>query len=271
MPEARNQNLDRWFAAVEPRRSVRTYDGSALEPPVLESISEVCRTFRPFPDARVELVDSPHDGVFRGIVGGYGRISGAPHMLLVIGRTDSPTAQQHAGYTGEGLVLEAAASGLATCWIGGLFSRDKANRLVALGPGERILAVSPLGRAAAALGATDTLLRALAHSKSRKPLGSIVIGDLELWPEWAAAAVRCARLAPSAMNRQPWRFAFRDGALAVLRDSTMETPKVTKALDCGIAMLHAELGAHSRGVHGSWCDADGVGLDVAVFEPENPA
>lgn len=188
---------------------------------------------------------------------------------MVIGRMDSPTANQHAGYTGEGVILEAAAAGLATCWIGGFFRRDRANGLVALGSKERILAVSPLGRAARALGPTDTVFRTLAHSASRKPLESIALGDTGSWPEWAKAAVQCARVAPSAMNRQPWRFSFRDGTLAVARDSAREAPRVTKALDCGIAMLHAELGAYSCGVRGVWHDTSDAGLEVAVFEPED--
>ena len=78
------------------------------------------------------------------------------------------------------------------------------------------------------------------------------------------AAVETARLAPSAVNRQPWRFRFDAGALVIARDNAVEFPRVSKRLDCGIAMLHAELGARATGVHGAWRDLS-IGLDVARF------
>jgi hypothetical protein len=36
-------------------------------------------------------------------------------------------------------------------------------------------------------------------------------------------------------------------------------------MDCGIAMLHVEVGAAVAGVAGAWSDLDG--LDVARFDP----
>ena len=50
----------------------------------------------------------------------------------------------------------------------------------------------------------------------------------------------------------------------IARDSGAETPKVTKRLDCGIAMLHAELGARATGAAGAWRDLE-VALDVARY------
>jgi len=45
-----------------------------------------------------------------------------------------------------------------------------------------------------------------------------------------------------------------------------DTPRVSKRLDCGIAMLHFELGAASLGVSGSWeLLEDG---NVGLWRPE---
>jgi len=84
---------------------------------------------------------------------------------------------------------------------------------------------------------------------------------------WARAAVECARLAPSATNRQPWRFRFEGEGLVVEKSRGPELPMVTKRLDCGIAMLHAELGAWNAGVSGVWLES-ADGREVARFEPE---
>jgi len=82
--------------------------------------------------------------------------------------------------------------------------------------------------------------------------------------------VETARLAPSAINRQPWRFRLDGDSLVIAQDNAFETPKVTKRLDCGIAMLHAHLGAVAEGVVGAWTDLEG-GLDVARFTPYREA
>jgi hypothetical protein len=76
--------------------------------------------------------------------------------------------------------------------------------------------------------------------------------------------VVAARIAPSAMNRQPWRFTLDGGALRVAYDGADALP-TSKRLDCGIAMLHAELGAAGEGVGGSWELL--TEPDVACFVP----
>ena len=257
-----------WADAVSRRHSRRAFDGRALEEAALDEMGRLCEEFRPYPDARVALVREPGAALFTGIVGSYGKVTGAPHALAVIAREDSPAALCHAGYTGEALILEATSFGLDTCWVGGFFDRRKASALIPHDQDERILAVSPLGHALGSDTARERLMRALAGAHRRKPVSELAPGAEGQWPAWALAAVEAARTAPSAMNRQPWRFRLEGGALVVSRDSAIEVPRVTKALDCGIAMLHAEVGALAAGARGSWYDCDADGLDVARYVPE---
>lgn len=255
-----------WLDATAHRRSRRRYTGAAVTADVLNTLDEVCEGFHPFGDARVVLVREPGDGVFHGIVGAYGRVSGAPHVLLVVADERTAHAHAHAGYTGEAAILAATALGLDTCWIGGFFRPAYVRRLVTLEQGERVVAVSPVGHATGALGVSERMLRGAAGSRGRKPLEEIAPGIDETWPEWARAAAETVRIGPSAMNRQPWRLRMEEGSLVVSRDAPREVPRVTRALDCGIAMLHAELGAYREGVRGRWVDASAA-LDVARFEP----
>jgi hypothetical protein len=190
------------------------------------------------------------------VLGSYGKVTGSPHVLCVIADETSPTAQHHAGYVGEAAVLEATALGLNTCWIGGFFDQDKAARMVRLSANEDVVAVSPVGVASENLSGAERAMRKLSSAHKRKSLTSLASDDITQWPAWALAALECARIAPSAVNRQPWCFHMEDGALVISRDSPVELPRVTKALDCGIAMLHAELGAFSAGVLGGWEDLE---------------
>lgn len=251
-----NERMRAWFEATATRRSRRRYLSQPVEDDTLDALAATCEGFHPHADARVALVEQPTSDVFTGVLGSYGKVTGSPHVLCVIADETSPTAQHHAGYVGEAAVLEATALGLNTCWIGGFFDQDKAARMVRLSANEDVVAVSPVGVASENLSGAERAMRKLSSAHKRKSLTSLASDDITQWPAWALAALECARIAPSAVNRQPWCFHMEDGALVISRDSPVELPRVTKALDCGIAMLHAELGAFSAGVLGGWEDLE---------------
>ena len=255
-----------WLAAVAPRLSRRAFDGRPVDGGLLDTIDECCRLFRPYADARAVLVRAPEVEVFTGIVGSYGKVTGSPHLLVFIADERGSFPDQHIGFTGEGAILEATRLGLDTCWIGGFFSAEKVRRVVDLAEGERVYSVSPLGYASQSPSTIEKAMRGMAGAKKRKCVEELAPGIDGTWPQWAVAAVETARLAPSAVNRQPWRFRLEDGGLVVAQDSAFETPKVTKRLDCGIAMLHVEIGALASGMLGAWTDL--TGTDVARYDVE---
>lgn len=261
------ENSASWLAVVARRHSRRSYSGREVAAPLLDGLEAVLRDFRPYPDARVALVRSPGVDVFKGIVGSYGKVSDAPHLLVFAGDAEGDFANQHVGYTGEGAVLEATRLGLDTCWVGGFFDPHRAARLVNLAPHERVYAVSPLGYATAERTRSELTLGLVSHR--RRTVEQLAWAERgEQWPQWAIAAVETARLAPSANNRQPWRFRFEQGCLVIAKDSPVDPArllKVAKRLDIGIAMLHAELAARAHGVLGRWEDLPGQ--DVARFVP----
>ena len=109
----------RWHEALFRRRSRRTYTSSVPEADKLARLDQVCREFLPFPEVRSVLIRSSPETLFKGLVGNYGRVRGASVVIAFVGRMESPRVQEAAGYTGEGIILEATALGLATCWVGG--------------------------------------------------------------------------------------------------------------------------------------------------------
>jgi len=250
-----------WLAAVAARVSRRRYEKTPAQEGVLRLLEEACQGFRPSGAARVELVREAPPGVFRGIVGAYGSVRGAPHCLVMVGPEDGPA---EVGYVGEAAVLEATALGLGTCWVGGLFDRPKAEALVKLPSGERVFAVSPVGQAAIRKAFDERFMSAIARSRSRKSLDAIA-PEAGSWPAWARAGAEAARLAPSALNRQPWRFAMDGRAAVISADSAKDTYHIPKRLDCGIAMLHFELGARGAGAPGTWRIEKGA--RVALYVP----
>ncbi len=97
----------RWYPAIEKRRSRRHFDANLpIESDKLSAINTVCRQFMPFPNARSQLVTESVKDVFKGVVGSYGKVKGAPAFIAFIGNMESASVQEEAGYTGEGIILE---------------------------------------------------------------------------------------------------------------------------------------------------------------------
>jgi hypothetical protein len=237
----------RWEEAIARRVSRRRYLPHAPDSSLLQRLEDHCARFRPLGPARALLVSPCPPDLFRGIVGSYGSIRGAPCCLVFAGPAG---AEAQVGYVGEAAVLEATALSLGTCWVGGLFRPGALRDRVPLGPGERVWAVAAVGMPVERKALEERLMAGIARSHQRKPAEALAPG-VGGWPAWAARAVAAARLAPSALNRQPWRFR-REGEALVLSADGPDTYAIPKRLDCGIALLHAELGARAAGWSGRW-------------------
>jgi len=244
----------RWYRAIPSRRSQRSYDPTRpIEPEKLAQLKQVCAQFWPHPSVRAVLVESSVDKVFKGIVGSYGKIKGASVLIVFIGDMDCPNVQEHLGYVGEGIILEATALGLSTCWVGGFFRPEVAASLVNTRGNEKVLAVTPVGYPARAVTFEERAMCRFGLSRRRKPLSRMVSGLEEReWPAWMKAALEAARLAPSAVNRQPWSFHLEPDSITVSVTWLPIDMIVSRRLDAGIAMLHIEIAALVHGVQGTW-------------------
>jgi hypothetical protein len=250
----------RWFEAVPKRRSRRAYD-SAPGAEDRSALAATAAAFAPFEDTRTVFVPLAPPGLFFGVIGSYGRVSGPCSAYIFVVDKSSPTADAHCGYAGEGHILEAHARGLSTCWIAGTFSRGAARELAGLRDGEVVRAVSPVGRPAERFSSAERVIYGQGRPKARKSLEQIAVGS-DSWPKWALEGVRAAQIAPSAMNKQPWLFRYEGGAVTI---STQGSAGGMARIDCGIAMLHFELGARSEGSDGAWVSL--AAPDVARWEP----
>jgi hypothetical protein len=137
--------------------------------------------------------------------------------------------------------------------------------MVTLASGERVFAVSPVGQAPPAKGIDERLMATVARSRTRRTLETLGSG-VGSWPGWARSGLEAARLAPSAVNRQPWRFSMEDRTVVLTQDTEKDPYRIPKRLDCGIAMLHFELGARGAGMPGAWRPENSS--RVAAFVPQ---
>lgn len=243
-----------WAAVAPQRHSRRRFDATPLPAEAAEALRAHCEGFEPFPGVRATFVERPSDDVFRGFIGGYGKVRGAPSILAFVADAEVPDYEAKLGYTGEAAVLEATRLGFGTCWVAGAFDRKRTDRVVgSLAPGERVLAVSPVGTPSAEKSREERSVAFGSRSSKRKPLTELAPGiGRGQWPMWAFEGVTLARLAPSAVNRQPWRFRLDDLGVVLSADESGPRGTLGRRLDCGIAMLHFELGALVSGAVGGW-------------------
>ena len=195
--------FSRWHLAIKKRRSRRHFDPHrSIESDILAKLDTFCQQFRPFPHARAYLVSEPAKDIFKGIVGDYGKISGAPAFIAFIGDMRAPSVQEEVGYTGEGIILEATALGLNTCWVAGFFRPESVASLVEIKNNERVLAVTPVGYARGFESLAERLMTGFGLTHRRLPLSKLVSGwPVDNLPEWTKVSLEAARLAPSAVNR----------------------------------------------------------------------
>lgn len=80
-----------WFEAISIRTSRRRFDGRPVGREALERIEGACRRISEAAgaEARAVLVDMPPEGVFKGLLGSYGKaVTGAPAFVAFVGLDD---------------------------------------------------------------------------------------------------------------------------------------------------------------------------------------
>jgi hypothetical protein len=206
--------VNSWFDAIPVRHSQRKYSGEKPDEKAVDRLDTVCTNFQPFSGARAIIVKEPGDDVFKGIIGSYFKVTDAPYYIAFIGDMRESIVQEVTGYLGEGIILEATALGLNTCWVGGFFNRDAVAKQIDLQDNEQVLAITPIGYS------KDVTDRVGVSTKihKRKDLSKLIISGNLRENHWSKVAIEAARLAPSAVNRQPWRFDIGEDSIVVSTD-----------------------------------------------------
>ena len=232
-----------WYEAIFTRHSCREFNQNGLSDFEFNEMRKFGAIYKQFgSEVRVRIAASGGSAVFKSVMG-FGGVKGVDAYMAFVGESKiTNESLVKIGYAGEAAILEAVRLGLDTCWNVSLFQPIKVRSQLNIEDTKQVYGVSPLGHA---------LTKSINKSHKRKEMKAIVIGDQQ--ELWQASALEAARLAPSAYNRQPWRFVI-GGESILLRLDTLQTMDrgISKYLDCGAVMLHLELGALRAGKPGKW-------------------
>lgn len=229
------------------RRSVRTFDGNPVDPHVLQELKTFAEEMtNPFGvSLRFAFLDAEENKLSSPV------LSGEKCYVTAMVEKGTPRLEEAYGYAFEKLLMKAQELGLGTVWIGGTMPREKFEKASALAENETMPCVSPLGVTAAKMAMKETLMRKGVKADTRKDFEELFCcGSFETPLTEDAArelglynALEAVRIAPSAVNKQPWRVLI-DGNKAHFyekHDNGYITADYDlQKIDIGIALFHFE-------------------------------
>ncbi len=266
---------------IEARRSVREYKDRELSAEDMAMVEEYITNCQQLKGgSKVSLVNIPAvDNFcqhFAGKLGYNGVMIKAPHYVLLTAEKGSE-AIKSAGYVGEAFVLELTKHDIGSCWLSANHHEQELVEYFAVPADYEVVALIAFGYPEVEAqiskiyqSEADKQNKSYSHFESeynenavssRKSIEDIVYlarfgnnATVEKLEELGYDDVfYYMRLAPSSVNRQPWRFVISRGKfiLAVSRDDGYDDDRVAE-LEAGIAMLYFEVAMHDSGYPGSW-------------------
>ena len=223
------------YETIFVRRSVRKYDKTSLDEAALSEIKNYLNNAKQSFDQSAQFDIVGNEKLKGGL---------APYAILAYADNDD-AAIVNIGYTLQGMDLWLQSVGYGSIWCGMATPKDPA-------PNYRIL----LG-----FGKTGVALRTGEDDFKRKKISEI--SDKE------NTVAHAVRVAPSAVNFQPWKLHFADSKVTVtanVRGIGRILPGRLFLFDLGIALKHIEIALENDGntikeftVHGK-----GKGISVEV-------
>lgn len=231
--------------AIFTRASLRNYLPDPISPDQQHQLCKIISRCNDRAGLHIRLICGQNEP-FRSFSKSYGMLKGVNNCLLFAGSAEDPDLEEKCGYYGEMVILTATAMGLGTCWVGGTYDKQFCEGL--LDDGERLVCAAAVGYTPEGRSSREKLIRRVTKS-SCKSVAELASG-LSHAPSWFMSGMAAVQRAPSAMNRQGYRFVKK-------RDNSVEAhltgENAFSLVDLGIAKLHFEIGAHG----GSWTWGDG--------------
>ena len=250
------------FEVIRNRRSVRTFDGTPLRAQDAQSILDFANAAENPYQLPIDwvLLDAKTTGLSSPVIVGADTFLAGKLQRV-------PCAEEAFGYAFESVVLYAASIGVGTTWIAGTMDRAAFEKAVGLSDSEFMPCITPLGYPADKMSLRETLMRKGVKADTRLSFGEVFFDasfSRPLTPETAGKllpVLEAVRLAPSAVNKQPWRVVvwgdrvhFYEKRSGRRNADAWDVQKV----DLGIALCHFALAAKACGI-------------PITFERENPA
>jgi len=238
---------------IKARRSVRTFNNQTLTVEDRELLSAFTETIdNPWHiPVTFKFLDAKEYGLTCPVVVGTDLYVGGKIM-------NSPNAAVAFGYSFEMLVLKAQSMGIGTVWLGGTMNRSAFEQAMDLAENEIMPCASPLGYPAEKMSLRESMMRKGVKADVRLPFEELFFVDSFDIPmtkeksSFLAEPLEMVRLAPSAVNKQPWRVVVSDNAAHFYLKRTKgfghEGKLDMQMIDLGIALCHFALTAAECGI-----------------------
>lgn len=226
---------------ISNRKSVREFKNKGIEAKYfneIESYINNSKKLLPEINVEVKIFDNKDSYEKLNNIAGYnGYIIEAPHYVIILSDVKNGYIE-NSGYMGERLMLKAKDLGIDSCWI--TFKDSNAiKEKLDISSDKEVTAII-------AIGYEDNK-----NTKNKSVSDRLGVEEIVYMGEWGnnanvvdlderglLDAFSYARMAPSSLNRQPWRFIIDGGniVLAVKKDDF--TSDYEGSIDTGIAMLY---------------------------------
>lgn len=230
------------YDLIKQRRSVRTFNEEVVEQEKLDAIIDCANNATNPYNQKIEwkILDLVKDNLKTPvIVGTNAFIAGKMQKAL-----DCEVAF---GYSFEQVVLYAQSLNIGTTWIAGTMDRKSFENAIDVKDGEVMPCVSPLGYVAKKMGIKEVVMRTALKADKRVKFEDIFFDKSFNTPLSQDAAGKLfnafemVRLAPSAVNKQPWRLLKDGNNIHFYEKQSLGLNKEgldIQKIDIGIALYH---------------------------------
>lgn len=222
-------------------KSVREFKNKKISQKYFKEIEDYIKNSKKLlPKIDFELKIFNKEDVYsklQNIAGYNGHMIEAPHYIIILSQVENGYIE-NSGYIGERLILKSRSLDIDSCWVT-FDDSDKIKEKLKISSDKEVTAIIALGYA------QDAKL------KSKRTSDRLGIEEIVYMNEWGnnasideleerglLDAFSYARMAPSTLNRQPWRFIIDGGDLVLAVKKDGFTSEYEKCIDAGIAMLY---------------------------------
>jgi len=242
---------------IKMRHSVRNYTDESLSIDLINKINTYIDTIdNPFnKNIKIKLVKK--DSFDNVKLGTYGVIKGAKYFL-VAACDNNDISLISLGYSLEKVILYCTSLGLGTVWLGGTFNKSNFSKTINLSENEILPIVSPVGYENHKKTIVSYVLGK--NSNKRKSFEDLFFnGNLSTPLSYDKAGdyskpLEMVRLAPSALNMQPWRVIKDNDSYHFYANGLKDYSKI----DMGIALCHFHLSCIENNLNGDFNYIDSV-------------
>lgn len=239
---------------IKNRRSVRTFDGRELSEADIEKMASFAQTIEnPYKiPVEFKFLNAKEHGLSCPVAVGTDLFVGGKIKYI----DDASIAF---GYSFECFVLYAQSLGIGTTWLGGTMNRSAFEDAMELSDDEIMPCASPLGYPAKKMSIREGMMRKAIKADERLPFENLFFDGSFYTPLYKVKAdkwtvpLEMVRLAPSAVNKQPWRAVACDDAVHFYLNRSKGFARTEKLdmqmIDMGIALCHFDLSAKECGLN----------------------